>query len=129
MKIINILFATVRHLPVTSLHGRRSDVDIFRNVVPTFEYPRHRSQPPVFSANSLRSSKAHCAKMLSSYDRFIRGKRWKSQEAKSGRMMVGDQTLPIKNASGASLLQMQYAAEHCHEGQYLRTTFLISCSE
>ena len=36
-------------------------------------------------------------------------------------MMVGDQTLPIENASGA---------EHCHEeGQYLRTTFLVVCSE
>ena len=33
--------------------------------------------------------------------------------------MVGDQTLPIENASGASLLQLQCAAEHCHEeGQY-----------
>ena len=38
-------------------------------------------------------------------------------------MMVGDQTLPIENASGAYLLQLQYAAEYCHEeGQYLRTT-------
>ena len=31
------------------------------------------------------------------------------------QMMVGDQTLPIENASGASLLQLQYVAEHCHE--------------
>ena len=30
--------------------------------------------------------------MLSSYDRFIRGKRWKSQGTKSGQMMVGDPT-------------------------------------
>ena len=45
-------------------------------------------------------------------------------------MMVGDQTLPIENASGASLLQLQYAAEYCHEeGQYLRTTFLVACYE
>ena len=45
-------------------------------------------------------------------------------------MMVGDQTFRIENASGASLLQLQYAAEHCHEeGQYLRTTFLVGCSE
>ena len=45
-------------------------------------------------------------------------------------MMVGGQTLPIENASGASLLQLQCAAEHCHEeGQYLRTTFLVACSE
>ena len=29
--------------------------------------------------------------------------------------MVGDQTLPIGKASGASLLQLQCAAEHCHE--------------
>ena len=29
--------------------------------------------------------------------------------------MVGDQTLPIENVSGASLLQLQYVAEHCHE--------------
>ena len=49
-------------------------------MVPTFQYPRHRSQPLVLSANSLCWSAAHCAKMLSSYDRFIQGKRWKSQE-------------------------------------------------
>ena len=45
-------------------------------------------------------------------------------------MMVGDQTLLIVIASGVSLLQLQNAAEHCHDGgQYLRTTFLIACSE
>ena len=45
-------------------------------------------------------------------------------------MMVGDQTLPIENASGASLLHLQYVAEYCHEeGQYMRTTFLVACSE
>ena len=45
-------------------------------------------------------------------------------------MMVGDETLPIENTSGASLLQLQYATEHCYEeGQYLRTTFLVACSE
>ena len=45
-------------------------------------------------------------------------------------MMVGDQTLTIKNASGASLLQLQYVAEQCHkEEQYLRTTFFVACSE
>ena len=45
-------------------------------------------------------------------------------------MMVGDQTLPIENASGVSLLQLQYAAEYYHEeGQYLRTTVLVACSE
>ena len=44
--------------------------------------------------------------------------------------MMGDQTLPIENASGASLLQLRYAAEHCHgEGQYLMTTFLVARSE
>ena len=48
----------------------------------------------------------------------------------TGRMMMGDQTLPIENASGASLLQLQYAAEHCHEeGLYMRTTFLVACSD
>ena len=42
-------------------------------------------------------------------------------------MMVGDQTLPVENDSGASLLQLQYAAEHGHEeGQYLRKTFFSS---
>ena len=47
-----------------------------------------------------------------------------------GRMMVGDQTLPIENASGASFLRLQCAAELCHEeGQYLRTTFLDAFSE
>ena len=45
-------------------------------------------------------------------------------------MMAGDQTHPIENASGASLLQLQYAVEHCREeGQYLSTTFLVACSE
>ena len=44
--------------------------------------------------------------------------------------MVGDQTHPIENASGASVLLLQCAAEHCHEeGQYPRTTFLEACSE
>ena len=47
----------------------------------------------------------------------------------SGLMIVSDQTFPIENALGASLLQLQYAAEHCHEGQYLRTTLLVACSE
>ena len=43
---------------------------------------------------------------------------------------VDDQTLPIENSSGASLLQLQCEAEHCHEeGQYLRTTFLVVFSE
>ena len=28
---------------------------------------------------------------------------------------MGDQTLPIENDSGASLLQLQYVAEYCHE--------------
>ena len=37
-----------QHLPATSLHSRRSDIDIFRSVIPTFEYPRHRSQPLCF---------------------------------------------------------------------------------
>ena len=93
MKIRNILFATFSHTyQATSLHSRRSNVDIFRSVVPTFQYPRHRSLLPVLSANSLRWSAAHCAKMLSSYNCFIRGKRWKSQGAKSGQMMVGDHT-------------------------------------
>ena len=41
-------------------------------------------------------------------------------------MMVGDQTLPIENASGAYLLQLRYAAKQSHEeGQYLRTIFLV----
>ena len=42
-------------------------------------------------------------------------------------MKMGDQTLPIENASGSSLLQLQCAAKYCHEeGQYLRTTFLAA---
>ena len=96
VKIRCILFGTFSHnLSATSLHRRHSDVDIFRSVVPTFQYPRHRIQSPVLSANSLHWSAAHCAKMLCSYDRFILGKRWKSQGAKFGRMVVGDQTVPI----------------------------------
>ena len=83
----------------------------------------------MLSGNSLRWSAAHCAKMFSSYDRFIRGIIWKSQVAKSGRMMMGDQTLPIENVSGSSLLQLQYATEHSHEEQYLRITFFVACFE
>ena len=121
------IFAYIRYLQ--HLATPTSYFSFFHSVVPTFQYPRHRSQPPVFSANSLRWPAAHCDKMLS-YDRFIQGKRWKSQEAKSGRIMVGDQTLPIENSSGASSLQLQYAAEYCREeGQYLRTTFLVACSK
>ena len=42
----------------------------------------------------------------------------------------GDQTLLIENAVGASLLQLQCAAEHCQEeGQCQMKTFLIACSE
>ena len=45
-------------------------------------------------------------------------------------MMMDEQTLPIENVSGASLLQLQYAVQHCHEeGQYLRTAFLVASSE
>ena len=45
-------------------------------------------------------------------------------------MMVGDQILAIENASGATLLKLQYAAKHYHEeGQYLKITFLVACSE
>ena len=45
-------------------------------------------------------------------------------------MMVGDEALAIENASGASLLQLQCADEHYHEeGQCLRTTFIVACSE
>ena len=62
----------LQHLATpTSYFSTKStlDVEIFRSVVATF---RHRSQPSVLSANSLRWSAAHCAKMLSSYDHFIR---------------------------------------------------------
>ena len=48
VKIRNIFFAAI------SLHSRRSDVDIFRSMVPSFQYPRRRSQPAVLSANSIR---------------------------------------------------------------------------
>ena len=44
--------------------------------------------------------------------------------------MVDYITLPIENASGASLLKLLCAAELCHEGgQYLRITFLVAFSE
>ena len=36
---------------------------------------------------------------------------------------------PSNNAAGASLLQLQCEAKHCHEGQYLMTIFLVICSE
>ena len=55
----------------------------------------------MLSANSLRWSAAHCANLLSSYDRFMRGKRWNHRGPNPGGLMVGDQTLPIENASGA----------------------------
>ena len=123
VKIRNILFATFSH--TYPLHSLCSDVYIFRNLVPNFQYPHHRSQPPVLSANSSRWSAAHCAKMFS-YDRSIRGKGWKSERAKSGRMIGGDQTLPIENTSADSLLQLQCAVGHCHEErQYPRRLFWI----
>ena len=128
VKIRNTLFATFSQTYQLLLYiVDVPRLDIFCSVIPTFQYPRHRSQPPVLSANSLRWCTVHCAKMLSSHDRFMRGKRWKSQGAKSERMIVGDQTLSIKYASRASLLQLQCTAEHCHEeGLYLRTAFLVA---
>ena len=39
------------------------------------------------------------------------------------RMMVGDQTLPVENASGALLLAAAVCEHYHEEGQYLRTTF------
>ena len=45
--------------------------------------------------------------------RFIRGERWKSEGATSG-LYGGDQTLPIENDAGTSLLLLQSAGEHCH---------------
>ena len=40
--------------------------------------------------------------------------------------MVGHQTLPIENASRASLLQLQYAAEHYHEDKFLLHKYFFS---
>ena len=78
------IFNIQSHLPATPLHSLRSDVDIFRSVVPTLQYPDYRSQPPVLSVNSLHWSAAHCAKILSSYDSFIRGKTWNHREPSAG---------------------------------------------
>ena len=51
-------------------------------------------------------------------------------EGVTSELYGGDQILPIVYAAGASLLQMQCAAEYCHEeGQCLMTTFLVACSE
>ena len=86
-------------------------------MAPTFQYSRHISQPPVLSVNSLCWSAAHCTKMLSSYEGFIRGKRWKSQGAMSGQMMKDDQTLPIEYASGATFV----AAAICSRALSWRT--------
>ena len=58
------IFNIQPHLPAISLQSRCSDVDIFRSVVIVFQYLRHRRQPPVLSANSLRWSAAHCTKMF-----------------------------------------------------------------
>ena len=44
--------------------------------------------------------------------------------------MVGDRTLPIKNAAEAYLLQLQCAPKHCHEEEkFLMTKFIFACSE
>ena len=45
----------------------------------------------------------------------MRSRKHENHREPSSEIMVGDQPLHIENASGASLLQLQYAAEHCHE--------------
>ena len=96
--------------------------------VPTFQYPSHRRQPPVFSANSLVCSSL-CQNVVLLRP-FHTRKEMKITGSQVWEDDGGDQTLPIENSSGASLLQLQYAAEHCHEeGQCMRTTFLVACSE
>ena len=61
--------------------------------------------------------------------RIIRGKM--KIRLSQVRCMVngGDQTLPIENAAGTSLLQLQYAAGHYHEEGQCLITFLVACSE
>ena len=109
VKIRNILFATFSHTYQLLLYI--VDALTYTFFVAYYQLSSNRRQPPRRSTNSLRRSAVHCAKILSSYGSFIRGKRWKSQGAKSGRLMVVDQTLPIENTAGASLLQLQCAAE------------------
>ena len=88
------------------------------------ERARHHSQPWIFEVRRLILQPFFRFSYVTSSSINSPGEPW------SGRKMVGDQTLPIENASGASLLQQQYADEHCHEvGQCLRTTFLIAFSE
>ncbi|XP_075229767.1 uncharacterized protein LOC142329242 [Lycorma delicatula] len=100
-------------------------------MVPTFQYPRHRTEPPVFSAIFLCWSATQClcqnVVLLASVSCEQRGEN--RMEPRSG-CMVGDQTLPNENAAGASLLQLQCAAKHFHgERQCLMTTFLSAYSE
>ena len=79
-------------------------------------------------ANSLLSS-AHCfcknALLLSTVSCEARDD---NQREPSPGYIVVDQTLPIRKAVGASLLQLQRALE-CYEGQFLMTTFLFASSE
>ena len=86
VKIRNVLFATFSYTYQLLLYIALPRHRHFRSMVPTLtniQYLRHRSQPPVLSANSICWSTAHCAKMLSSYNRFIWRKGWKSEGAKS----------------------------------------------
>ena len=127
MKIRNVVFATFIHLSATSLHNRRSNVDIFPSVYQlTNTLVIEASRLCVHSILYAGLQLIHCLSQnvvlldIVSYE--------EREEATSG-LYGGDQSLPIENAAGASLLQLQCAAEQCHEGQCLMTTFLVARSE
>ena len=93
-------------------------------MVPTFQDPHHRSQPPVLSVSSLRWSAAHCLfQNVVLLDTVPYEKTYDQREPSPG-CMVSDQTFPIENAAGASLLQLLCAAEHFH---ITRSTMNFSC--
>ena len=85
----------------------------------------------MLSANFLLWSAAHCLchnVVLPDTISYEEGD--ENQREPSPGCMVGDHTLPIENSAGASLLQLQLAAEHWNEGgQCLMTIFLFACSE
>ena len=90
------------HLPATSLHSFRSEIDIF---IAWYQF----SNPLIaaicaFSQFTTLICSIVYAKLLSSYPSFHVRNEMKIRESQSPGCMVDDQTLPIENADGSCLL-------------------------
>ena len=126
MKIRNILFATFSHTYQLLLYVLDAPTYIF------FVAWYHLFNTLVIEASRLCFQPIHYTSLQLIVPKYCPPTTvsYVESDEKNGRMMVSDETLPIENSSGTSLFQLQYAAQHCHEEeQYLRTTFLVACSE